>query len=80
MSTFNLNARIGYNDEDRWNVGVMITGIDTREEATALAQALAKQFQDFIRSRGGTISDVSSPIGSEVSPGLALPPGFIRKN
>ena len=55
-SEFKLEARVGYNDDDLWNLQLRVTNIRTRGEAQSLGEALAQQFRDFITSRGGKIT------------------------
>ncbi len=57
MSEFKLEARVGYNDDDLWNLQLRVTNIQTRREAQDLGQALAQQFRDFLRSRGGKVTE-----------------------
>ena len=57
MAEFKLEARVGYNDDDGWNVQLRVTNIESREEARALGQQFAQQFREFLTSRGGIVTE-----------------------
>lgn len=75
MSEFKLEARAGFNDTDKFNVQVVVTQIDSMEEARALSKALCDQFQSFLEARGGRVTKATSPRGSEFK-GVILPPDY----
>lgn len=57
MSNIKLEARVGYNDDDEWNVQMRVTHLASREDARELGQKMAQQFRDFLASHGVSITE-----------------------
>lgn len=57
MAQFKLAARIGFNDDDGWNVQMRITNLPSREDAKVLGERFAAQFREFLAAQGATVTE-----------------------